>query len=653
MEAIIKKVLDTSRIYKGEPIVAVTNDKNSRFIQAVICTDGVPNYVVSSEAVIVTYERADGTSKTYNGTSNADGSVKVPIASWSTEEEGDVYGWITVGTGAAALSTTKFVIEVQYRPDTGGEVSEDDPEYDDIMDILAKLNEHTQKLDLYQEQISENAKEVSSVASVASANRKRIANLEGRLGQSASVTDDAVAYAMIVPEGALPYAEVTKIGGMSYRDEATGTLKNASVTGVKITGANLLNVDNNVNVSRNGITIVSNGDGSITVNGTATAEFAEYIGSINIKNLHGTFTTSGLNEGFYQLYDKDGNYVNDLIWGNGNFEILESQRDYRFVQAFIYIYKDSKYNNAKFYPMINAGSTALPYESYRSPTTFPISADVQALNGYGLGVNSACHSFIDLQNKIWNEKSKSKQIKSAKEFEFRATEDGTFYTVVGYIGASNHIISGRAYPLVCNKYASTLDNDPGKGVTGCAIAGNGAILIYDKLLQTKEEWQAQLDEWTNAGSPLEIIYAIKTIVTDISDLLSDDNFIEVSEGGLAIAENANGLGVPTTITYQIKEDAEGGSRMISTRLIKKNRPFDEKSFQSARRRLIEDTVKQNGYPTNGSEIAILRKQMRAILDALKSSGIDAELPEFAEYNRSIETNKSAIDSELNTEKGEV
>ena len=93
--------------------------------------------------------------------------------------------------------------------------------------------------------------------------------------------------------------------------------------------------------------------------------------------------------------------------------------------------------------------------------------------------------------------------------------------------------------------------------------------------------------------------------------------------------------------------------MISTRLIKKNRPFDEKSFQSARRRLIEDTVKQNGYPTNGSEIAILRKQMRAILDALKSSGIDAELPEFAEYNRSIETNKSAIDSELNTEKGEV
>ena len=93
--------------------------------------------------------------------------------------------------------------------------------------------------------------------------------------------------------------------------------------------------------------------------------------------------------------------------------------------------------------------------------------------------------------------------------------------------------------------------------------------------------------------------------------------------------------------------------MISARLIKKNRQFDEKSFQSARRRLIEDKVKGNGYPTSGSEIAILRKQMRSILDALRSAGINAELPEFAEYNRSVETNKSDIDSELNTEKGDA
>lgn len=93
--------------------------------------------------------------------------------------------------------------------------------------------------------------------------------------------------------------------------------------------------------------------------------------------------------------------------------------------------------------------------------------------------------------------------------------------------------------------------------------------------------------------------------------------------------------------------------MISARLIRKNRQFDEKSFRSARRRLIEETVRKNGYPTSGAEIAILRKQIRAILDALKSAGVDAELPEFAEYNRSIEANKSDIDSELNSEKGEV
>jgi hypothetical protein len=574
MEAIVKKVLDTSRIYKGEPIVAVTNDKNSRFIQAVICTDGVPNYVGSSEAVIVTYERADGTSKTYNGTSNADGSVKVPIASWATEEEGDVYGWITVGTGADALSTTKFVIEVQYRPDTGGEVSEDDPEYDDIMNILAKLNEHTQKLDvhtakieehtqkldLYQKHISENAKDVSAVSNVASANRKRIANIEVRLGQSASVTDDTIAYAKIVPEGALPYAEVTKIGGMSYRDEATNTIKHGAVTGIKATGVNLLKV-NPINVSQNGVTIVSNGDGSVTVNGTPTQEFVVYIGLLNFKYIYGVFTARGGNEFFYQLYDKNGNYVKDIMWGNGSFRILESEKDYSAIQAFIHIYADAKYSNAKLYPMVNIGGSALPYEAYKE-ATLPIPANVQSLNGYGQGVNGTYYNYIEWKNgiKTFNQYVAKTIVNGTYAPVMQVGANGDKYAVFGYINDADMVYkdSSRLYPSVCNKYPIvTAEQNYDGSATGVGINHMCAITAYDKNLQTAEAWQAKLQEWNDAGTPFELIYAKKDpIVTDISDLLSDDNFIEVSEGGLVIAENADCLGVPTTITYQIKEDAE-------------------------------------------------------------------------------------------------
>lgn len=92
--------------------------------------------------------------------------------------------------------------------------------------------------------------------------------------------------------------------------------------------------------------------------------------------------------------------------------------------------------------------------------------------------------------------------------------------------------------------------------------------------------------------------------------------------------------------------------MISARLIKKNRPFDERSFQKARRQLIEESIQKKQYPTNGSEIAILRKQLRAILDSLREHGIQAEIPEFAQYYQQIEECKSKIDDDLEERKGE-
>jgi hypothetical protein len=88
------------------------------------------------------------------------------------------------------------------------------------------------------------------------------------------------------------------------------------------------------------------------------------------------------------------------------------------------------------------------------------------------------------------------------------------------------------------------------------------------------------------------------------------------------------------------------------RLIKKNRNHDEKSFQFARISLIEASIRKGdkSYPTNGSEIAVLRKQIYKILQVLKENGLDAEISDFIEHYKFVENKKNEIDKML--EKGD-
>jgi hypothetical protein len=51
-----------------------------------------------------------------------------------------------------------------------------------------------------------------------------------------------------------------------------------------------------------------------------------------------------------------------------------------------------------------------------------------------------------------------------------------------------------------------------------------------------------------------LVYALEEpIVTDISAILPDDNFIEVEGGGIVTAVNEDKLAAPTKIEYQLKE----------------------------------------------------------------------------------------------------
>lgn len=121
----------------------------------------------------------------------------------------------------------------------------------------------------------------------------------------------------------------------------------------------------------NGVTFTDNGDGSITVNGTATASAAFVIRSEKsplVFNPGKNYYLRGCPSGgssesgaLYALIIQTIDYANSFFdYGNGKMFIPQNMGYY----AYIAVYTGASVNNLVFRPIINEGTTALPYQLY-------------------------------------------------------------------------------------------------------------------------------------------------------------------------------------------------------------------------------------------------------------------------------------------------
>lgn len=382
MKSIVKKVLDTVRPYKGAPIHAVKGDYNSRFINAVICTEGVPVKAEKSNAVTVTFETAEA-SRTFPGIVNDDGSVEVPIVAWALENEGDVWCYISVSTEESSLTTMGLLIEVHDRGNVGGEIAEDDPEYDDILVILARLSDHDVR-------ISQTEKSVEKALQLTSRNDKRITNMEARINPSLLLVDDSVSYAKPVPENALPNAEITKVGGMTYKNESNQTLQSSIVKRIRSAGINLLEFPyEEMSATRSGVTWTANEDGGVSGSGLASQatwltiynNFPLSRGKLYV-SLFGDYTNMKVVVALI-----DGNTGTDVATLNilGINQSIDVSKYPTATRMRVRIYRDldGAEISGTCYPLISNS----PIEEYVpcTGTAFEMPAAVQALEGYGEG----------------------------------------------------------------------------------------------------------------------------------------------------------------------------------------------------------------------------------------------------------------------------
>lgn len=391
-------------------------------------------------------------------------------------------------------------------------------------------------------------------------NEKRLTNWEQGITPDPFEVDDSVAYAKTVPTNALPYAAVQMVGGITHREN--DTLRSAPVTAVESVGANLTTAQAVYEGADRYAEMVVDGRNCVRfTSGTTTKKTpiafkpnAQYSVSFYAKSENYGGANTG-NHGFTFFYS-DGTSSRISIWQNATtwqFYTLTSESgktvthigvtssEYR---AYVYLDIDTF--------MLNKGTTALPYAPYVKHT-LPIPAEVQALDGYGWGVNESVYNYIDYEKKQFVKKLKT-LILNGTEVGWVASANSNRYSLTAPSDCMVSLHLRNDVPYVCNHYKTVHYNDRADKTIYMFTGGEHTIQFYDSDFATLADFKAHLAELYASGNPVKIVYPLATPeVTDISDLLSVDNLISVEGGGTIVFENEHGYPVPSEIVYQLKE----------------------------------------------------------------------------------------------------
>ena len=236
-EAILDLRLDTVQPNRVRLVYGVQNDYNSRYICARFLANGTQISIEKTASPSINAKRPDGEKRSFPGTVNADGTVKVPVTQWMLEVPGEVKASVAAVTSSGRLTTQEFYIMAKDSVwDGTDEPSAENPDKDVIQTIIASENERVAAEEARKAQFATWSEEVGKIPAF----EKRIENLETAIspGFVTPTTDSTVAYSKTVPDGALPNAAITEIGGMSY--VVDGTIRDSKVTEMKSVGANLI-----------------------------------------------------------------------------------------------------------------------------------------------------------------------------------------------------------------------------------------------------------------------------------------------------------------------------------------------------------------------------------------------------------------------------
>lgn len=277
---------------------------------------------------------------------------------------------------------------------------------------------------------------------------------------------------------------------------------------VNVYGGNLFNVDKSFPFVQSGLTFDKKSDGSITVKGQSTVKCNAIFTTVTMQP--GTYYISGgesFDKGLARVYLKE----TKKLYYNTSFTLEEST----LVELQIQI--DSlEAIDSVIYPMLNLGSTPLPYEPYKQLQTLTITTP----NGLpGIPVESG-GNYTDESRQQWisdvKDYGSGKYYQYVKEFVFDGSEDepwtqsGTTTDQVLVCAVSNMknngVINGA---MLCNMFTDSTKTEAGT----CMVYNDGnniRFCVNRNLYTTIDDFKAFILQ-----KNIKILVPITPIVTDI------------------------------------------------------------------------------------------------------------------------------------------
>lgn len=571
--------LDTYQKNNIPPLVIPQGDYGARVIRVRITEQGRPVTVTTSEAASIVAERiGDGESKAFSGTVNEDGTVNVPVTQWMLDlPDDDVICHVVITGNDYQYSTTEFLIEPKQKANPT-EISKDDPRQDIVTEILANESarqaaEATRRVNETGRETAEDAREeaeakrlqdeerrtanealrvtaesereaaedqrdaAESERAIAEAGRKkeietldqritktekRLTNIEQGVMADTFEVDDSVAYVKDVPTNALPYAAISKIGGMTYRDG--DVLRSASTEKVDSVGKNLASI-NSVKAPLVRTTIFE---------GEVSGDFVLSWDDSNLTQI--TYPSAALFEWTF----KDGS--------TGSSVAISEPLKYSKISGTIVKIELLEWCDAKGGSVdkiqFKRGTERTPYTPYVKHT-LPIPAEVRPAHG----INNEVYDYLD-----FGEQESVKRVGVAV-FDGSADEN---WEVTQYTNLcaclANEKFGKIPNNVLCDRFDAFANMSPQpSGTVGIAVEGfnekaNTFFFGISGIATNVAEWRAYL-----AANPVTVVYELaEPIVTDISDILPADNLIGVEGGGTITMVNEHEFAVPSEIIYQVK-----------------------------------------------------------------------------------------------------
>lgn len=421
--------------------------------------------------------------------------------------------------------------------------------------------------------VYEAANRVETIKSGITRNSKRITNLEQGIIPSPFETDSDVAYAKDVPENALPYAEISKVGGMThklgsrnvagigeiYSDFTSSKLhysfdEDTQAVTISFDGGELVNQEIYIRLKKplpigtyTLKTYVIEGDGSSIL----------LRNSITGKNT--SFSASNYSVATTQYeYDLIGFRASQTVYPYNaftkTFKVAIFKGDVKAEKPSFEPYIEPCLKDAKVTMVKSEGANLLnPNQEITRlsgcSVNLVIPEAIKSREDWGLGINIPYFNEIDFTEKIYTPcvrrlSDSEKTLQPETNFSY----NNIVYYQLPKTGTVDRENTGTNI-LVSNfsEYKGSQSWDSAERIGTVTGAATHYWYWFGFAPGTTiEQAQAIINE-----SDILVTVANAEGI-DISDLITDDNLIQVEGNGMLIFENENKLDVPSEVMYQIR-----------------------------------------------------------------------------------------------------